>query len=555
MSSNMKLLKRIDHLENELDKRGLMLSSIFRISQLVNSPANHEKILQAILHEAQKIFGLTRSLILIINKAEDKLEAKYCAGFSPKEEEVAFTQPLCLKTQSCLEIIVAKTGKTIYVKDIKNDPSQLTEFDLRKERFWHRVSYIAAPLKINREVIGVIAGDRISQKLVLSKSDIKLYQAFANQASIILENARLFNQILAERKFSENILENVPNGILTVDKNKRVSSINRMAEEILKKKRKRILGKPYSQIFSDEAVNMLDHTIDEHDATRSLEIVNEENDGRKKVYAVTSSLLQCSTDNDAGAIVAIHDVTKIKQTEEMLWRVEQLQSLGRMSAGIAHEIRNPLASINFNVQLLSKKIIYNKEMQRISNNILEGIDKIKTTIKRTLDFAKDTKPFMKYEDISNVIQDSISLVEPQLKSQSIKIKTDLCANNPKLLFDNYQIRTVLVNLLINSAEAMPQGGTIKIRSKIETTHNLYCAKCLQLTVIDNGIGIPKENIKRAFEPFFTTKKEGTGLGLSIAHKIIEQHNASIDIRSKDGNGTVVNMKFPLIEASNNHGTL
>lgn len=555
MTSNEKLLKKIDHLKDELEKKGLMLSSIFTISQLMNHPTNHEKILQAILHEAQKIFGLTRSLILLLNKAEDKLEAKYCAGFSPREEEVAFTQPLCMKTQNCLEIAVAKMGRTIYVKDIINDPSQLTEFDRRKERFWHRVSYIAAPLKINREIIGVIAGDRITQKLVLSKSDIKLYQAFANQASIILENARLFEQILAERRFSENILENVPSGILTVDKYKRISSINRMAEEILKKKRQRILGKPFSQILDDDFVNMLNDNIDNHNTPRYMEIVKRERDGRTKMYGVTSSLLKSLTGIDAGAIMMSHDVTEIKQTEAMLWRVEQLQSLGRMSASIAHEIRNPLASINFNVQLLSKKIIYNNEMQRISNNILEGIDRIKTTIKRTLDYSKDIKPFMAYGYIYDVIIDSISLIAPQLKTQFIEIKTDICANIPKVLYDHHQLRTVFVNLLINSAEALPKGGTILIRGKIDGNNNLSNAKWLQLTIKDNGIGIPKENLKRVFDPFFTTKKEGTGLGLSIVFKILEHHNASIDIRSKQGRGTFICMKFPLIEGNTNHGTL
>lgn len=555
MASNKELLKKIDHLKDELEKKGLMLSSIFTINQLLNRTTNHEKILQAILYESHRIFGLTRSLILLINKAEDKLESKYCIGFSPIEEKVAFTQPLCMKTQICLETIVAKTGKLIYISDIKNASSTLTEFDRRKEKFWNRVSYIAAPLKINREIIGVIEGDRITQKLALSKSDIKLYQSFANQASIILENSRLFGQVVAERRFTENILENVPTGILTVDKHKRISSINRMAEEILKKKRHRVLGKPFSQILDDDFVNMLNDNIDNHNTPKHIEVVKKARNGKKKVYGVTSSLLKSLSGIDAGAIMVSHDVTEIKQTETMLWRCEQLQSLGRMSASIAHEIRNPLASINFNVQLMSKKIIYNNEMQRISNNILEGIDRIKTTIKRTLDFSKDIKPLMAYGYIYDVIGDSLSLIAPQLKTQLIEIKTDLCANIPKLLYDHHQLRTVFVNLLINAAEAMPKGGTILIRGKIEENKELSGAKWLQLSIKDNGIGIPKENFKMVFDPFFTTKQEGTGLGLSIVCKILEHHNALIDIKSKQGRGASVHIKFPLTEGNNSHGTL
>jgi PAS domain S-box-containing protein len=555
MASNKELFKKNAHLKDELEKKGLMLSSIFRINQLLNRTTNREKVLQAILDESHRIFGLTRSLILLINKAENKLEAKYCIGFSPVEEKVAFTQPLCMKTQICLETIVAKTGKIIYISDIKNDSSTLTEFDRRKEKFWNRVSYIAAPLKINREIIGVIEGDRITQKLALSKSDIKLFQSFANQASIILENARLFEQVVAERRFTENILENVPAGILTVDKDKRINSINRMAEEILKKKRQRVLGKPFSQILDNDFVNMLNDNIDNHNTPKHIEVVKKENNGRKKVYGVTSSLLESLSGIEAGAIMVSHDVTDIKQTEAMLWRCEQLQSLGRMSASIAHEVRNPLASINFNVQLLSKKIIYNKEMQRISNNILEGIDRIKTTIKRTLDFSKDIKPLMSYGYIYDVIADSISLIAPQLKTQSIEIKTDLCANIPKLLFDHHQLRTVFVNLLINAAEAMPKGGTILIQGKIEGEKVFSGAKCFQITIKDDGIGIPKETVKMVFDPFFTTKQEGTGLGLSIVCKILEHHNALIEIRSKQGRGTSVHIKFPLSEGNSSNDPL
>ncbi|PKN67727.1 MAG: hypothetical protein CVU43_18780 [Chloroflexi bacterium HGW-Chloroflexi-5] len=555
MASNKELLKKNNHLKDELEKKGLMLSSIFRINQLLNRTTNREKVLQAILDESHRIFGLTRSLILLINKAENKLEAKYCIGFSPIEEKVAFTQPLCMKTQICLETIVAKTGKLIYISDIKNDSTILTEFDRRKEKFWNRVSYIAAPLKINREIIGVIEGDRITQKLALSKSDMKLFQSFANQASIILENARLFEQIVAERRFTENILENVPAGILTVDKSKRINSINRMAEEILKKKRRRVLGKPFSQILEDDFVNMLNDNIDNHNTPKHIEVVKKEKNGRKKVYGVTSSLLNNLSGIDTGAIMVSHDVTDLKQTEAMLWRCEQLQSLGRMSASIAHEIRNPLASINFNVQLLSKKIIYNKEMQRISNNVLEGIDRIKTTIKRTLDFSKDLKPLMSYGYIYDVIADSISLIAPQLKTQSIEIKTDLCAGIPKLLYDHHQLRTVFVNLLINAAEAMPKGGTILVQGRIEGEKIFSGAKWLQMTVKDDGIGIPKETVKMVFDPFFTTKKEGTGLGLSIVCKILEHHNALIEIRSRQGRGTAVHIKFPLIKGSNGNGTL
>lgn len=543
MQSNKQLLEKIDRFKGELDKRGQILASVYGISQLLNRPANRDKILKSILHESQKIFGFTRCVILLINKEDNKLEAKYCLGYTLKEEERAFAHPLCLDTQLCRETIVAKTGKTIYIRDIEND-TDLTEFDRKMEKFWKRVSTIAVPLKINREIIGVLEGDR-RQKMVLSKSDIKLLTSFANQASIILEIARLYYQIAAERNIAENILESAPNGILAIDQYKRIGSINRKAEEIIRMKRQRVLGKPIADIFRHDIVDMFNDSIDNHNTVKYLEVVRDRKDGRTEVYGVSSSRLKSPLNDGAGAIITLQDLTEIKQTEEMLRRVDNLSSLGRMSASIAHEIRNPLASINFNVQLLSKKMVYDQEMQRISNNILEGIDRINMIIKLTLDFSKNVSPSMTYGYINDIIEESITLIDQQLKSQKIEVKRDLCNSIPQLLFDPHQLRNAFVNILLNAAEATPRGGAIRISSRIEQSTMFGGTRSLLLSIKDNGIGIPQENLKKIFDPFFTTKQEGTGLGLSIVHKILEQHNVLIDVKSRESKGTNFCMIFPL----------
>jgi signal transduction histidine kinase len=216
-----------------------------------------------------------------------------------------------------------------------------------------------------------------------------------------------------------------------------------------------------------------------------------------------------------------------------------------MSASIAHEIRNPLASINFNVQLLSKKMVYDQEMQRISNNILEGIDRINMIIKLTLDFSKNVSPSMTYGYINDIIEESITLIDQQLKSQKIEVKRDLCNSIPQLLFDPHQLRNAFVNILLNAAEATPRGGAIRISSRIEQSTMFGGTRSLLLSIKDNGIGIPQENLKKIFDPFFTTKQEGTGLGLSIVHKILEQHNVLIDVKSRESKGTNFCMIFPL----------
>ena len=647
MRTNKYLLERIDALNDELDKKGRIVSSIYKISQLLNRPANRDKILRSILKECQKLFNFTRCVILLINKTENQLEAKYCLGYSPLEEKLAFAHPLDMNTQLCRETIAAKEGRIIYIQDIENDTS-LTDFDRKMEKFWKRVSTIAVPLKINREVIGVIEGDR-KEKMILSKSDINLLASFANQASVILENARLYDQLLAERNIAENILESAPDGILAVNPHKKIGSINRKAEAIIRKKRHEVLGKPIAEVLRKDVVEFLNDSIDNRKSSQYLEIVNTRRSGKMETYGLSSSIMKKNFPHEgAGAILTIHDLTEIKETEVMLRRVDNLSSLGRMSASIAHEIRNPLASINFNVQVLSKKIMDDmqrisnkvirdveridtiikrtidssrnstpekvnnhtsdsleesldmitqklkgqikfdkamqndvqklfsdphqirnaledilssashvqtlskkslKDIQRISNNILEGIERINMIIRRTLDFSRNSLPSMTLGHINDIIKESVALIQQQLKSQKIEIYQDLCKEAPRILFDPHQLRNALVNILLNAAEAMPKGGVVTIRSRLTEVRG---RKQIILLIKDSGIGIPPEHLKQIFDPFFTTKQEGTGLGLSIAHKILEQHNVIIEIRSRVNKGTTFYLRFPLNEDGRDH---
>ncbi len=547
-SSNRQFLEKINAQKDELIKKGKILSSVHRISQLLNRPAKRDKILQAILHESQKIFRFTRGIILLLNKGEEKLEAKYCNGFEPAEEIHALSHPLDMKTQICRETITASTGKLIYVRDVKNNMC-LTDFDRKMEKVWKRVSTITVPLKINREVLGVIEGDRVDQEMVLNRNDIKLLTVFANQASIILENARLYDQLLTERNIAENILEGVPNGILAIDENRKIRSINRKAEEILKVKRRRVLGKPICGTVKNKIAMLLNDTLESSKAEQYAEIVSESEDGTPRIYGVNSAILNGHTGHAVGAVMTIQDLTEIKQTEAMLRRVDNLSSLGQMSANIAHEIRNPLASINFNVQMLSKKLMNDSDLQRRLSNTMEGIDRIKMIIKRTLDLSKKINPFMKYGQLNDVLEDAISLITQQLNMRKIVVKKDLEASLPDIRFDQFQIRNVLVNLLLNAIEAMPKSGIITIKSRIEDNFKLQNTQWLLLTIKDNGVGIHHENLKRIFDPFFTTKPDGTGLGLSIAHKILQHHNALIDVRSRENRGTSFFLRFPLNEAT------
>ena len=250
-------------------------------------------------------------------------------------------------------------------------------------------------------------------------------------------------------------------------------------------------------------------------------------------------------------IITFRDITEAKKSEEIIRRMDRLSSLGQLSAGIAHEIRNPLSAIKLNLQMLSKKMKEDPEsIEKISDS-LEGIGRINNLVKSVLNFARPAVPKFKSDYFQRVLKDTVSIMESQLKRKKIRVTMDLPEAVPAIAFDENQIRQVFVNLVLNAMGAMPEGGTIKITGAMDNDEPGK-ASLFRMVISDNGSGIRQDLLPRIFDPFFTTKPEGTGLGLSIVHKILEQHKATVEVESPENSGAVFTLTFPInaVEAEN-----
>jgi two-component system NtrC family sensor kinase len=247
---------------------------------------------------------------------------------------------------------------------------------------------------------------------------------------------------------------------------------------------------------------------------------------------------------DAEWMILFRDITESKKSEEVIRRMERLSALGEFSAGIAHEIRNPLSAIKLNLQMLSKRMDREPEsLEKISDS-LEGIVRIDKLIRSVLNFARPTMPRFKKDSVQRVLRETVDVMKLHLKRKKISVSVDIAPTVPPISFDEDQIRQVFLNLLSNAMEAMPDGGKIKITGSMNGNasgkNGLF-----RLIISDNGIGIRREVVPKIFDPFFTTKPEGTGLGLSIVHKILEQHRAIVEVESFIGVGTVFKLTFPV----------
>lgn len=226
------------------------------------------------------------------------------------------------------------------------------------------------------------------------------------------------------------------------------------------------------------------------------------------------------------------------EAEEQLRRADRLSALGKLSAGIAHEVKNPLASIKGTAEIISDKFKPGDKEYEFTKILIKEVDRLDTVVAEFLDFAKPKPPELKLSDLNGIIQSVLKLTEQEITKSKIKLETRLEEDLPSISVDPEQMKQVFLNLIINAVQAMPNGGTLKIdshRNESEIVCNLS----------DTGIGMSKEQQEKLFTPFFTSKERGTGLGLAIAYRILEGHKGKIEFTTKKNRGTSFTIYLPI----------
>ncbi len=256
--------------------------------------------------------------------------------------------------------------------------------------------------------------------------------------------------------------------------------------------------------------------------------------------------LQKATDNYQALTRTLEEKVKEKTEElsaaqDFLVQSEKLASLGKLAAGIAHEINNPLTSILINSHLLLERTDKGDQSANNLQLIIDETTRCSAIVRGLLEFARQTPPEMTLVDINEVIKSTLLIMDTQALVHKVKVVKKLTKDLQHVMVDVNKIKQVFTNIVLNALDAMPEGGVLEIASSVSGEN-----KEIKITFRDSGRGIPKENVTRIFDPFFTTKgTNGTGLGLSISYGIIQQHRGAIDVESEVGVGTTMAVRLPL----------
>jgi two-component system sensor histidine kinase PilS (NtrC family) len=334
--------------------------------------------------------------------------------------------------------------------------------------------------------------------------------------------------------YNENILQSVPSGVISFDEDMKIAKVNTTAEKILEINGEAILGKHQQDVF-DKPIATL---INEKKMIERGEILYITPSGKRIWLGLTLSPLKDSKGKIIGRILVFTDLTHLKAIESQMELRDKLSSLGEISAGIAHELRNPMGVIAGYTKLLSKKadISLKPTVEAISKEILV-MDRI---ISDFLSFAKPAELLLTDIDLKTIIENCVTSVTAGRSDIKINSFTNTI---PPVKGDEVFLRQAFINLVQNSVEAMAQGGELNISAS--------AGNSVVISISDTGHGI-SDNIKdKIFLPFFTTKEKGTGLGLAIVHKIIVSHGGSIAVESSE-KGTTFRLRFPLEQSLEKH---
>lgn len=279
-------------------------------------------------------------------------------------------------------------------------------------------------------------------------------------------------------------------------------------------------------------------------ASRATHIHRDKEDS-KRYYSISCYPI-FDNSRAQGAIEISKDITKDILLQKRLVEQQKLASVGQLAAGVAHEINNPLTTILTTALLMQEEMKREDpnypELETIANETLR-CRKIVTSL---LDFARQSKPAKALHDINKIVRDSMALTRKQAVFKDVTLEAVLSEQIPKIDLDKDQIQQCLINLILNGIDATDPGGKIRF-----TTRVVPEKPAVEITVTDTGRGIPEKALERVFEPFFTTKESGTGLGLAITHGIIQQHGGSIEVESREGEGTTFRIHLPVKQGDEN----
>jgi PAS domain S-box-containing protein len=377
------------------------------------------------------------------------------------------------------------------------------------------------------------------------------------QQRVALEDAnaelrRRFEELTDLKSYTDNILASLTTGIVTVDLEGRVVTLNPAGELMTGFFAGEVRGRYCTEVFAHtpDLAELLMETLATRAPVPGLTVTLRRRNGRTMPVELAAAPLRGGEGKELGVIGVFRDLTRVRHLEDRLRRSDRLAAVGELAAGLAHEIKNPLTSLLTFSRHLSRRFEDAEFRHKFLSVVPRELERINTIVERLLELARPARLTFKPHRVPALLERVLELYGDRLDAQSVRVVRDWRRDVPVLWADQEALYRALVNLVANALDAMPRGGTLALRVGWNEPDTLSgtrtSARRLAIEVEDSGSGIAPTDLDRVFNPFFSTKESGTGLGLALTQKIVEDHGGSIDVRSVPGAGALFRIVLPLM---------
>jgi PAS domain S-box-containing protein len=410
------------------------------------------------------------------------------------------------------------------------------------------------------------AADKLQDSFKRTREQVYALQREVDEKNRALDdkNQELERNLFEKEKvknYLASIFESLPVGVLVTDLEGGVTSVNRAGQAMIGAEASALLGQNVNQLMGAHLAPRSEAVFEMSDPLLFVR-----KDGEPLKFQVSVTRMHGEGDRTAGYVVNLQDVTLLKKLEEHAERRNRFTVMGEMAANMAHEIRNPLGSIELFASLVRKGLPDGDEKRALLNHIFSAVASMNHIISNVLEYSKPRAVSLQPADLHGLLEELAGFFRFMANQNGVELVLAFDAPHSRIRGDRELLKQAFHNLLLNAVQAMPEGGTLTIGTRSVTMTSpqqigrfgaaarlpngatAQALEAIEATVKDTGAGMPPEVQARIFDPFYTTKSRGTGLGLAIVHTIVEAHHATIDVQSAQGRGTSLVVAFPAIAA-------
>ncbi len=513
-----------------------MRNSLLDFGRTLSATTALDPLLDSLVSRLQEVMNLVRVAIFIENHGGSGYYVARAAGLSADM------------------VVPPDFREMIRVRSAETGVVRTDDLDLVPETtgFVKRALHYYVPCVVRGRMVAVIGLGRSADGALLSSEDVEILRTVSGYVAVAIENSLLYQEqqkraaeLKLLKEFNESIIESINVGLLAVDLEGKVTRLNSSLEQILDLSRDEAIGKYVEDLFSEDFADTLRQVLGEDrwqlkDIRNIYKIHTATLAGQTLVLNIAIAPLQDSQEQP-GALVVVEDVTSKVRLEEQLQQREKLSSIGLLAAGVAHEVNTPLTGVSSYTQMLMGMLPEADPKHALLQKVRNQAERATNIVNNLLNFSRTGSVTEFSEiDIHRVLDDTLQLLEPQLRRNQIEILRKYDLDSPKVIGNSGKLQQVFTNLLLNARDSIPEGGRITIGTTANDDDSLV------VEVADTGIGIAPENVAKIYDPFYTTKGvgRGTGLGLAVSYGIVQEHSGHISVDSLPGRGTTFRITLP-----------